>query len=248
MLNENIEAVLFDWGGTLVNRLPPSRHGDESYKRILEVLDSNEDVDEIRNKLKQYFSEYKKWAVEYLIEVPEEVLMVKWLFKDYPLDKVLRNEKELFGLFQMALGPRSPREGVLNVLAGIKKKGYRIGLVSNHTGRRMVLDELRDFGLDKYMDCRIISTLEGIRKPDPALFYTALRKMDVSPDKCLYVGDNPSRDVVGARAAGIAKVVLIKSAVSGDLDNLKKEFIPDYIIENLSQLLEILPDKLKQPG
>ena len=103
-----------------------------------------------------------------------------------------------------------------------------MGLVSNHIGRVMVLEELKKFGLDEYMECRIISTLEGIRKPDPALFYAAFKQMGTSPDKCIYIGDNPSRDVAGARAAGIENIILIKSEVGGAPDNLKQELQSQY--------------------
>lgn len=244
MISNNIEVILFDWGGTLVNRTVPPKEGVDCYKRILEILDSNESVETIKKKLKKNFLDYKDWAIKCLIEVPEEVLMVNWLFKDYPLEIVLRNEKELFVLFQHALGPRAPRKGVKETLAAIKKMGYRMGLVSNHIGRTMVLDELKDFHIDHYMECRIISCLEGRRKPDPQLFTAAVKEMNVSPDKCVYVGDNPSRDVIGAKLAGIKETVLVKSDVSGILDNLRADLVPDLIIDEVPDLLKIIPSKL----
>ena len=243
MINKDIEVILFDWGGTLVDRTTPVEEGRKAYEKILKILDSTESVESIKSKLKKNFAEYKDWAIKCLIEVPEEVLMVKWLFKDYPLETVLRNEKELFVLFQYALGPRTTRKGVKDTLSKIKKMGYRMGLVSNHIGRTMVLDELKSFNIDQYMESRIISSLEGMRKPDPKLFSKATSEMNISPEKCIYVGDNPSRDVIGARLAGIRDVVLVKSDASGNLDNLRADLVPDLIIENISDILKYLPGR-----
>lgn len=243
MINKDVEVIIFDWGGTLVKRTVPPEEGRDSYEKILKILDSKESVDIIKKKLKENFAEYKNWAIKCLIEVPEEVLMIKWLFKDYSLETVLRNEKELFILFQQALGPRKTREGVKETLSSLKKMGYRMGLVSNHIGRTMVLDELKDFNIDQYMETRIISSLEGVRKPDPNLFRKAIEEMNILPEKCIYVGDNPSRDVIGARLAGIRDVILVKSEVSGNLDNLRADLLPDIVVDNVSDVLKHLPGK-----
>jgi putative hydrolase of the HAD superfamily len=47
------------------------------------------------------------------------------------------------------------------------------------------------------------SHLVGVAKPDPAIFGFALDVLGTDPARTLYVGDSVSRDVVGARAAGM---------------------------------------------
>lgn len=46
------------------------------------------------------------------------------------------------------------------------------------------------------------------RKPDPIVFQVAACRLGVDPAKCLAVGDDPTRDVAGARAAGMLSVEL----------------------------------------
>ena len=40
-------------------------------------------------------------------------------------------------------------------------------------------------------------------KPHPSPFTLALKKLAVLPDAVLFVGDNPSRDIKGAKAVGM---------------------------------------------
>lgn len=52
------------------------------------------------------------------------------------------------------------------------------------------------------------SHLEGVEKPDPAIFRIALERMGVAPGRAVYVGDLRSVDEAGARAAGMHFVLL----------------------------------------
>lgn len=46
----------------------------------------------------------------------------------------------------------------------------------------------------------------GLRKPDPAIFRRAADELSVIPEACLFVGDDPERDVLGAAAVGMRTV------------------------------------------
>ncbi len=48
----------------------------------------------------------------------------------------------------------------------------------------------------------------GLRKPDPRAFLTACERLDVPPGSVVSVGDEFEVDVLGARAAGLAAVLL----------------------------------------
>ena len=63
------------------------------------------------------------------------------------------------------------------------------------------------FGFFSAFDGIVISGAVGVKKPDPAIFAIALEAMDAAPEETVYVGDLPSVDVEGARAAGIAPVL-----------------------------------------
>src|SRR5690606_17013214 len=79
--------------------------------------------------------------------------------------------------------------------------GLRLGVVSNSEGR---LPELfAHVGLGSAFEIVVDSALEGVRKPDPAIFHRALARMGLPAERAIYAGDIPSVDVDGAHAAGM---------------------------------------------
>jgi putative hydrolase of the HAD superfamily len=97
-----------------------------------------------------------------------------------------------------------------SALGRLRAAGLRLGVVSNSDGR--VESALEAAGLREYFEVVIDSALAGVEKPDPAIFRAALAALDVSPAEALYVGDLYEIDVLGARAAGIAAVLLLDPA------------------------------------
>jgi HAD superfamily hydrolase (TIGR01509 family) len=63
-------------------------------------------------------------------------------------------------------------------------------------------------GLGDRVDHIVVSGECGLRKPDPAIFGRALALIGCRPEQALMVGDHPAFDVDGARAAGIAAVLV----------------------------------------
>ena len=58
---------------------------------------------------------------------------------------------------------------------------------------------------------------------------------------CAYIGDNPDRDVEGTRAAGFGCMILIDDPKKGRTEKMREAC--DYLIENLSDLLDLFPDR-----
>lgn len=108
----------------------------------------------------------------------------------------------------MQAGPISYRlaPGVPAVLHWLKAAGYRLALLTNRSAR--VVTDLPMWGLDALFDVVVHRETVGAAKPDPAPFRHALDWLGVPPARLLHVGDNPHADVVGARAAGAAALLL----------------------------------------
>jgi HAD superfamily hydrolase (TIGR01509 family) len=83
---------------------------------------------------------------------------------------------------------------------------FRFAVVSNANGT--VRDKLRRVGLASYFEVILDSHEEGVEKPDPRIFQTALSRMGVTGSEAVHVGDYYHIDVVGARAAGIPAILL----------------------------------------
>ncbi|MFS0731601.1 HAD family hydrolase [Curtobacterium sp. 1P10AnD] len=83
------------------------------------------------------------------------------------------------------------------------------------------LDKLARTGLDAAFDAVCISEQIGVQKPDPRAFTILAARLGVDPEACLFVGDDPERDVAGARRSGMCAVLVDRSdPVAADLSTV----------------------------
>ena len=73
-------------------------------------------------------------------------------------------------------------------------------------------------GLAAAFDVVFDSQVVGIEKPDPRFFQLALEQSGARAETTVHVGDLYHVDVVGARAAGIAAILLDAGNLYGDYD------------------------------
>lgn len=99
-----------------------------------------------------------------------------------------------------------PVEGAIEAVRELKRRGYRLGVVSNAEGR--VERDLNAAGYEGLFETVIDSSVVGLEKPDPAIFRVALERLGVTAEGTIFLGDVPAVDVAGARAAGIAPLLL----------------------------------------
>jgi len=122
-----------------------------------------------------------------------------------------------FGL-ETALADRLERDFVTRYLAScnatpdtidtlrqLKAHGLRVGVITNGAAH-IQTSKLLALGLADYFDAVLISEVEGVRKPDAAIFSRALERCEVRAHETVFVGDNPEADVFGAMAAGIRPI------------------------------------------
>ena len=118
-----------------------------------------------------------------------------------------------------------------------------MGVISNIISTSLVPHMLNEYGISEYMECVVMSSSVGIRKPDPRIFDIALRQMGVSAEETGYVGDTISRDVLGARNAHLGLAVRINNPSIAHRDaafqgpDAPRE---DYLIEELYELPDIM--------
>jgi putative hydrolase of the HAD superfamily len=99
-----------------------------------------------------------------------------------------------------------PFDGAADALADLRRRGYRLGVITNWDPSARGI--LAAHGLDGYFEQVVVSCEAGCEKPEPRIFEIATGAAQVAPAACLYVGDNYYVDTVGARAAGMASVVV----------------------------------------
>ena len=98
----------------------------------------------------------------------------------------------------------------------LREAGFLLGIVSNRT--HPLDDELKNFGLDGYIDLILTAGEANSWKPDIGIFLEAVLRLQVSPAEVLYVGDNYYADVIGARNAGLRPVLLDPEGVFHDVE------------------------------
>ena len=80
---------------------------------------------------------------------------------------------------------------------------YRLALVSNFDYTPTALGILESAGVADLFDTILVSDEIGWRKPAPAIFEEALRRVGVAAARTLFVGDRPDIDVLGAHQVGM---------------------------------------------
>lgn len=114
---------------------------------------------------------------------------------------------------------RRPVPDALPLLQRVARAGRRMAVISNAEGQ--VEGDLRAAGFGEYLETVVDSHLVGVAKPDPRIFTICLERLGATPGQCVYVGDVPAFDVVGARAAGITPILLdpwdIHAALDGEV-------------------------------
>src|SRR5262245_8924135 len=92
------------------------------------------------------------------------------------------------------VGPiRRAAAGNAELLAELKVKGFRLGVVSNGCGNVAVL--CGDLGYAPYLSVIVDSRRVGLHKPDPAIYvYTAVQ-LGLPPSAIMMIGDSFERDI-----------------------------------------------------
>ncbi len=92
--------------------------------------------------------------------------------------------------------------------------------------------------LARLIDVPVMSSAEGIMKPDPRLFQIALKKLAVKPKDCLYVADGMGQELVTAGKLGMTAV---KIDVPHDSDyEHDRETWQGITITSLKEVLNLL--------
>ncbi len=207
--------VLFDAGDTLVS---PRESFGAVYARVLATLGVDLKAADLERGLRRCWADtngaIEPGADRYAMEHGGEDAY--WLrFVEGTLARTHRAPRDPL-LATRAVAPlreafRDPAswqvfDDVVPVLLALRQSGARMAIVSNWDSSLPRLLERLD--LAKWFDVIVVSHLEGMEKPRPELFLRAIARLKGAPGDAIHVGDIPELDEVGARAAGIASLIV----------------------------------------
>jgi putative hydrolase of the HAD superfamily len=239
-VTREIEAIFFDVGDTLRARLPDHALQAQASEDLYALIQPHQPPGIFFERIDQRYANYQEWRGQSMIEITEKELWTQWMLPEIPSERITPLVDRLMNLFRLRSGRLTWLEGAEDVISELHARGYILGIISNTISSCETPQGLAEAGLTPLFSAIVLSTTFGKRKPDPDIFTHAARLANVSPDLCAYVGDRPSRDVVGSRRAGFAKCVIIANS------NYPSEAgIPggDATIRVLRELLDIFPEK-----
>lgn len=129
-------------------------------------------------------------------------------------------------------------DGVYETLESLAQSNYRLAVVT--TKRRDMAERgLKLTNLDKFFE--VVITLEDSEKtkPDPEPLFKALNFFNSNPEDAIMVGDN-HHDILGGKNAGTLTAGVAWSLKGKDV---LQSYHPDYMLEHMSDLIDILQGK-----
>jgi epoxide hydrolase-like predicted phosphatase len=105
------------------------------------------------------------------------------------------------GLIDRLFAGMAPDDDMIAAVGAARAGGARTGMVSNAWGRGRYDRNL----LPKLFDGVVISSEEGMRKPDPRIYRLGAQRIDLPPSECVFVDDLPG-NLKPAREMGMATV------------------------------------------
>jgi len=208
-----IRAVLFDLGDTLVSYYQPQDFMPilkRSLEACLGTLGSSPLAGAAQTELLHQALELNQERADLAVWPLEERLRV--LFGPYApnLDNELI-ERLLLAFLEPILATARVSHDALAVLAALRRRGIRTGIVSNTpwgSPGRIWRPELARQGLLNAVDAIVFCRDVGWRKPHAIPFRRALELIGVAAQEAAFVGDNPGWDVDGAESVGMLPILL----------------------------------------
>ncbi|MFN2491246.1 MAG: HAD family hydrolase [Actinomycetota bacterium] len=236
-----IEAVIFDWGGTL------SIWADVDLEDLWRVAAQHlapDDPDGLLRRLIQV--EQRFWKEVEATQTSRslgDVLASATRELELDVADALLEEAATHHLDAWTPHIRHDPDAAA-VLEQLRERGLRIGLLSNTLWPRAYHEHfLERDGLRAAIDARLYTSDMSHTKPHPSAFAAALKALEVGDARrAVFVGDRPFDDIHGANRAGMRTVLRPNPTVPG------YDAAPDAIIDDLPSLVAVVDGWLEGGG
>ena len=197
-----LDAVLFDWGDTLMQWAWDPELLDAGHAAGLRALG--------REPAPGLTARFRETALPRLLrpETLEEVDYAAVVREALAGAGIVVDDEELARFLDAEHSAWQPARMLAAtthaLLDTLRESGLRLGLVSNAIDPPWLLHrDLEQLGVAERLDVALFSSEVGWRKPHPAMFERALGELGVEPGRALFVGDSLVNDVGGAAAVGM---------------------------------------------
>jgi putative hydrolase of the HAD superfamily len=203
VLRTSPQAVLFDYGGTLVEEVRfDTRAGNEwmlahASRRPLDLT-----IDNVLVRASRIANEVAARREHTHVETPWPA-MTKLIYDFLGVRFDLPLAELEIGFWKASVSTR-PLPGARLALERLRQQGLRLGVVSNTCFSESVIRyELGKHDLAGFMEIVVVSAEHAVRKPNPLLFDTAAARLGIAAERTWFMGDRLDTDMAGAKAAGM---------------------------------------------
>jgi putative hydrolase of the HAD superfamily len=243
-----VNAIIFDFIGTLANVRNYSL--EESKRKLAKAIVEagfNTNAEDFLASYSQAHEKYRVVRYQELVEVTNAIWISEALnslgFKTSPEDTHIKKTVNVF--FEDYLNSLELRPCVKKLLDKVSIE-YKLGLISNFTYAPVIYAGIRTLGIDRFFNAVLVSEEVGWRKPNTKIFKEALRRLEATAERTVYVGDSPLEDIRGAKAVGM-KTVFVPSQFYSIENLCESQQKPDIIMRDTKELYQKLPAFLKSP-
>jgi putative hydrolase of the HAD superfamily len=189
-----LEAVLFDWGETLVHFEWDDALLEAGHRAAFAAVGRPGEAGDFTERFRAELLPALEPAGDY-----EALLRDELGLDDDGVRRFLAAEHEAWAPAHSLL---STAHALLESLRG---RGLALAVVANHWPEPawLVRADVERLGVAERVDAVVLSGEVGARKPDPRIFERALSELGVDATGALFVGDRLDADVAGAAALGM---------------------------------------------
>ena len=243
-----ISAVMFDMGGTLEDIFVDSESEWAAIDKLSDMfkeagLDPNVDREELKRIVDKGWKAYGCYRDASDVELKPVSIWSDYILKSFGFapEKLAPLCEPIAHMWEVTHYHRALRPRVAEMLKGLSDLGLKLGIISNTAALYQVFDSLEEYGIRDYFEDVTLSSVTGIRKPCPDIFYVSTHQLKVRPGDCVYVGDTVSRDIIGSKRAGFACAIQISSKLTCEKDcGVVREFEPDHVISDIYDVYPIV--------
>lgn len=227
-MKNDIEVIFFDLFFTLVT---PKYYDLRNENDVLKITKEEWEKYAEDNELYIARATGKEKSPEKIIE--DIVEKIKIEVNDCDKKEILKLREERFKASIIDVDP-----AIIDVLLDIKKNGKKICLLSNAD----IIDVMHwdKSPLKDLFDETIFSYKVGCLKPQREIYNIALKKMKVTPEKCVFIGDGGSDELKGAKELGMHTILTGHLLKRDEKQHNEIRKFADYYIEDFIEIKDIL--------
>ncbi|TKG87410.1 hexitol phosphatase HxpB [Puteibacter caeruleilacunae] len=207
------KAAIFDMDGVLVNSEDYWKRAEKEVFATVGVK-VTEELSEFTAKMTteevtEFWYNHKPWKSKTKEQVEQEVI-------NY-VGELIKREA-------------TPLPGVIEIMHFLRSDGFKIGIATN-SPESLIPAVIEKLGISDFIDVYSSSENELNTKPDPAVYLSAARKLNVATNFCIAFDDSKS-GIISAKRSGMKTIALNNrkqfNDISNELADLKIDNLKDF--------------------